>query len=62
MTTTETIAKLKSIEPGKWFSIVNRNGDDLTELIKDLIDEKEYFEFSDDWKRFKLIEVPQSWR
>jgi hypothetical protein len=56
MTTIEIIAKLKSIEPGKWFSVVNRNGDDLTELIKDLIDGKEHFEFSDDWKRFKRLQ------
>lgn len=41
---------------GKWFSVVNKSGEDMTEIIKQLIDGHEQFEFSDDWKKFKRLE------
>jgi hypothetical protein len=41
-----------------WFSVTNKKGDDMTDIIKQLIDSNEPFTFSDDYKKFKRIEDP----
>lgn len=56
MTTTETIKKLRNVPIGDWYSVVNKSGVNMTELIKELIDSNEQFELSDDYKRFKRLD------
>jgi hypothetical protein len=56
MTTTETVNKLMNVEPGKWFSVTLRDGESLVEVIKELIDQRQPFELSDCYTRFKRID------
>lgn len=47
---------LKSVPTGKWFTVINKAGEDMTDIIKQLIDSHEQFEFSDDYKKFKRLD------
>lgn len=56
MNISETIKKLKSVPTDKWYSVVNKAGVNLSELIKELIDSGEFtFELSDDYQRFRRL-------
>lgn len=56
MNITETIKKLKSLPTDKWYSVVNKAGINLSELIKELIDSGEYtFELSECHQKFRRL-------
>jgi hypothetical protein len=56
MTTTETINKLQQVPTGVWYSVTNKSGVSMVELIKELIDQQQHFELSDCYTRFKRLE------
>jgi hypothetical protein len=56
METDMTIKKLKSVPTGQWFSVVNKAGVNLTNIICDLIDAGDHFQISSDWTKFKRLD------
>ena len=50
------IKKLITLPYNVWYNVKSKNGDDLTEIIKELIDSGEQFEFSNDYKKFRRLE------
>lgn len=59
MSIIEIVKNLKRVPLNKWFKVINKEGDDMTQVIKDLIDSREQFEFSDDYRYFRRLD--DSW-
>lgn len=56
------IKNLKSVPVDKWFTVINKAGEDMTDIIKQLIDSHEQFEFSDDYQKFKRLDDTFLWQ
>lgn len=55
----ETIKKLKALPTDKWFTVITKSGVNLTEIVKELIDNGEYtFELSDNHQQFRRLHDP----
>jgi hypothetical protein len=50
------IKKLIKLPYNIWYTVITKDGDDLTEIIKELIDGGSPFEFSNDYKKFRHLE------
>lgn len=61
MLSDDTARKLRSVPIDQWFSVINKSNEDMTPLLKDLIDNQEQFELSNDYKKFKRIDDSWLW-